>query len=663
LGKAKKKKRRALEKLWQTGHYWEWFQALDKENLEDTYPTQWQDAWRLLVKRALRLPERLQDFWKEMEEVKKLPDFPDFWLLFYLRDFVDGKEVTKEISSLHGLSLQAKALQKRALSWHEDRVSEKKLRKLFNIFVNSPEKAGQKVYNDLVLLVQGSYLFEPASTLAKCIGRARKLNYKTTINKGSKGINMRGLRELDSRIEEISSRFPPSLQQVLLYPFVYQINIFFAWLLEKRDMATFAESVSSLPFLFSMTAGEKAEETRNHLFDLDLTPFSKGDHSLLFEKIKDADFEEKVAFLGKTKSLVKDDPQNFIHLFRSLYRDMLSEITRRKENLSPREKKELARVMEEILMRDFSFLTEGMTDMDKLLVKAAEAGCMERRLSVLSLIVSEKVGNKRLRRMAEDTLNSIPTLESVDVLAVLHQFEDLFIPHIGALKSLVDGYEARIPFVSEVTDKIIKKLEFYLLTASMTRGRVGFLSLFTEFPAKESRKEVRILRRELKTFSGYEQFSPIREYIKCFPEDHFTEEGFAELLTKIYKRTNSLDFLIDELQRISKKLGGGADYLDEFFLVSGMTTIFEDQERICLRFLKEHWADLKTATLEKIDSLVKFLIEEDAFSGVHSKLLIRLSNLLEKRIKGGEKEAEPLKEAIMDFLIKSRPKKQRRGRR
>ncbi len=614
-----------------------------------------------MVKRAFRLPERLRDLWEKMEGVKKLPDFPDFRFLLYLRDFVDGKEVTENISTLQGLGIPAKVLRKKALSWQEAGVPEKKLKTLLNLFVNHPEKAGKKQYNDLTSLLQGSSMFEPASTLARHIGKARKLNYKTTIRKGPRAINMGELRQLDSRIGKTSDRFSPPLKRVLLYPFAYQISEYFGWLLERGDMETFAEAVSSLPFLFSMTAGEKAEEIRNRLLDLDPAPLLKDDPSLLNEKIDDADFEERVALLGKMKSLVRDGRQDFIELFQFLYGDMLSEIARRKENLSPRDKRELARVMETVLLRDFEFLTEDMADMVKLLVKAADAGCMERRLSILSLIVAERERNKRLRRMAEDVLNSMPALDKEDILSALHQFEYLFLPRIGALKPLIDCYEARIPFVSEVVDKILKDLKFHLLTASMSGREIGLFPMLTDIPAKKSKRKVGILRRELRAFSGHESFSPIWEYLECFPEDRFTEEGFEELLTKRHERTNSLDFLIDELHTISDRLTDDGDIFGQFFLMSTMTSIFEDQERICLRFLKKHLTGLNTTTLEKIDSLVRYLFEEDDFTGVHSDLLMRLNNLLERRIRAGEKEAEPLKEEIIDFLIKSRPKK--RGRR
>ena len=657
MGKAKKKKRKAIEKLWQKGNYWEWFKALEHDDLVNTYKTQWQDAWRVLVKRSFRLPERLEEFWENLDGIKKLPDFPDFRLLIQLRDFVNGKDVKKEVSAIDGLSIPAKAFRNRILSWQDGSASQKKLGSLLNIFVNHPEKITQKAYTNLAQSLDVSPISRPIETLGEVIGKARKLNYKSTVKKGGLSIRMRGLKELDLKVEKVSRKLPHSLQNILFYPFIYQINRLFDRLKDTDDMTIVARAVSSIPFLFSLTAGEKTEDIRDRLLPFAIEGIGENTLFSMAENLESADFEEKVAILGKMKPHIIGDFEDHFDIFRSLYLDVLSEIARRKEDLPPREKRELARVMEPVLFHDLDYLTEDINDLARILIKIAEAGCMERVLSVLSLIVAERVKNGRLKRHAESTLKGLPDLDESSISLALSRFEYVFIPNISVLKPLIDIFGDKSPFVSILADKLMKQVETHLLTASMAEEGYEFLSIFMDIAAKESRRELAVLRKELQTFREYEPFSTIQEYLDCFPEDKLTKKGFELFLLKVYKRTGNLDFLMEQMDIISKKISEAMDSFDEFLLRPSTYSIFEEQEEVCLLFLKKHANSIKDAQLEDIERWINFLFHKDSPDNIHLEALMQISNILDKRIASGEEEAEPLKERIIGFLIKSKRKK------
>ena len=660
MGKIRKKERRALEKLWQKGHYWEWFGAVESKNLVNIYQTQWQEAWRLLVKRSFRLPERLQDFWKHIDGMKKFPDFSDFKLLLFLRDFVEGKEVTKEVSALEGLSLPAKAFRDRALSWQDAGTSLKKIKKLLNAFTNHPETTGQKAYKDLALLVGDSSISRPIEILREAIGLVRKLNHKSTITRGPRALRMEELREIDSLVEESYCDLSSSLQQILLYPFIYQINRFFNWLSKKGDMNTVVMVISSLPFLFSITAGEKADGIKDRLMLFDLKSISGGDSSFLLKKIEHAGFEEKVALLGRMRSLAKDDLGALFDVFQSLYRQVLSDIARRKEILSPRERRELAMIMEPVLLRDLDFLMDDSDDPPRVLTRIAEAGCMGQKLSILSLIAAEKDKNAQLKKHAKNILDNLSTLNEENVLWALSHF----MPHIGNLKPLIEDYGDKISSISKVADKIMSYAENHLLTASLVGNRYDFLSELADIPVDGSRKGLAILRRELRVYRGYEPFSPILAYLDCFPDNCFTEKGFEQFLTKTYEKTNTFDFLIDQLHGISKRLLEGRKSPAYLLLWHGLCSVLEEQERICILFLEKHLNNMKTMPLKDIERVVTFLFEKDTMPDMYFNTLTRIRNLLTERIKTGDKAAAVLSDRITGFLVEScpAPKKKRKRR-
>ena len=72
---------------------------------------------------------------------------------------------------------------------------------------------------------------------------------------------------------------------------------------------------------------------------------------------------------------------------------------------------------------------------------------------------------------------------------------------------------------------------------------------------------------------------------------------------------------------------------------------------------------MKDAPLEDIERWVNLLFKIDNPDDIYFESLIRISNILHKRATSGEEEAEPIKERITDFLIKSKRKKKGKRKR
>ncbi|MGA7876577.1 MAG: hypothetical protein WCA08_13025, partial [Desulfoferrobacter sp.] len=54
--KKSKKIKREIDKLLNTGRYWEWLKRIQTENLEGQYQRELDQVWKTLTRKALRLP-------------------------------------------------------------------------------------------------------------------------------------------------------------------------------------------------------------------------------------------------------------------------------------------------------------------------------------------------------------------------------------------------------------------------------------------------------------------------------------------------------------------------------------------------------------------------------------------------------------------------------
>jgi len=78
MSKQERRIKKELEKLWRKGRYWDWLSLVEKENLHRDHAREEQEAWMSLVKKALRLPANLQEFWAHLPTVKNTLLFPIF---------------------------------------------------------------------------------------------------------------------------------------------------------------------------------------------------------------------------------------------------------------------------------------------------------------------------------------------------------------------------------------------------------------------------------------------------------------------------------------------------------------------------------------------------------------------------------------------------------
>ena len=110
MNKGKQKRlKKDLDRLSSSGRYWEMLGMLRDENLGEFYTRESRDAWQALVRRALRQPSGLEEFFSKSGEIGSPPgDIPDLKFLLLLKNFVYADTLPDELGMIRGLSFRPK---------------------------------------------------------------------------------------------------------------------------------------------------------------------------------------------------------------------------------------------------------------------------------------------------------------------------------------------------------------------------------------------------------------------------------------------------------------------------------------------------------------------------------------------------------------------------
>ena len=486
MSKQERRLRKELDKYWRTGRYWEWLALVEKENLHRNYPREEQEAWNSLVKRALRLPANLQEFWTHLPSIKKYPSFPDFRCLLLLRDFVAGKEVRSDLAALRNLTFPAESFRQKALSWKDDFFPEKKIRSLLAAFLHHPEKVTPKYYSSLASLVGGTGLATVVTDLGSKFDGVRRLNRKTRGRRRLGSEILKKVADADRLLKEISGVLALPLQEILFYPFLFQVHSFFREGVEKEAVPILLRVASSMPFMFLKAAGEKGEELQKHLLGASAT-LSDLDRSYL-AKISGGSLEEKAALVGRMRSpLQKGAGDEYYDQFRQLYQSLLTDLAARQESLPERERRELAQVMASSVLKDLPLLWTDPDDLGQLmdlLRPMAAIGLGNGKMAVLGLILAEKIRDRDLKKQAQNSLKDQLELSQEDILWVLDSFPELIFPEVGSLRALVEVGGTDAAFMPMLVDRVRDELQMFLITHAVTRRSRGPLAFFSELSVR-----------------------------------------------------------------------------------------------------------------------------------------------------------------------------------
>ncbi|MHC1741818.1 MAG: hypothetical protein AB9873_02160 [Syntrophobacteraceae bacterium] len=677
----KKRVRRDIEKFYRAGRYWELIRLLEGEDLVSAHSKEHQEAWKAVIKRALVDERSFQQFGPEAATLKVLPSSPDFRLLMGLSRAIEDVEPPEDLFKLNGLSSEAERLRSRFASFVSSRFQREKLKGVLTKFIREPEKITRRYFEDVADLIPARSIAATVRDMGACIPLARRFNSKAAVAAGWDGVHLSKLAHLDTGVKQICFALPDSMVDILLHPFLQNLAVMCRRLAPEATFNRASELVGVMPFLLRRLAGQKFEEVESKLLmsrgewvgegHEDFGGFVKKVELLsLEEKVallntfgrrardilsEDSDFDDEDFFDDEEDDAFPDEEASEIHLMAlsllALHTSVLTDIKARYPKLTPREKKELTRVMEPVLIRDFDVILDALEDLEVLvdfLLTAIEAGCAGTRLTLLAVLAGARYHRGDLRRRAEKYLDQLPAVTREDLKWICHEWGELFYPKVQTLKPLLVRFQDQGLLLDVFVNHLCKSVEFnlieYMLKTEFSRLPLALRSLF---PTRKP-EEPEILRRELAAFTEHRVLDPVRLLLGCYADGLLTTDAHLCWLKAYHslKGEDVWDFALQEIRRYREADERGR-------IVAGMRsmrTLQSDKIDATLLFMQEHLDDLSRLSTDVAGPLLEELLRRPEMPVSHHPLLIRLEKVMAQRVEAGEEAARSMRDEIRRVL-------------
>ena len=695
----KKRIRRDVDKYFRSGRYWELLRLLESEGLVSANATEYRESWKAVIRNALKHAPAFDEFRSEVGTLKSLPDDPGFRFLMRLRGYIEGRNTAEDLLELKGLPPDAERIRSNFADFVSSRPTSDKLITALQKFLLEPDKITRRHYEQVASMLPGA-LRKSAIELGELISRARHFNHKTVASGGWDAINISDLDELDSSLLMYTDIMPTGLREVLLHPFVHNLALMCRRLAPEALMNQASQLVGSMPFLLPRLAGEKLDEVERKLSIncmLSMDGNYEDLHDDLARKAESLSIEEKLALLSdlrlKIRSSQSGEPDlDFPDIFDDedewddddfpeeqnqhmpqltgellfLYGRILSDISGRLPGLSPREKKELVRVMEPILLQDLEFTRSSIPsaqDLMDFLDAVLKANCAGVRMGLVTVLICSHYRNGGLRKRAEEYIDqlSAPTQHDMEWLAT--EWTEYYYPKVRSLKPLLARYGQDERLLGVFATQICSRLEFSLCEP-LILADFPLTKLADGKPAKP--REPGIVRLELDALTEYKLLDLVRQYLLCHPDDRFTVEGYLCWLNAIrtYRPAEVWQFALEELRR-GGRVGKSED---DFFPLESLERMIAEKFEAVILFMTEHSDELATLPIGTVGPLIDELLGHSRIRPKHLSFLIRLEKVLAGRIEAGDTGAQPAMDKIRRLMLKlarNGPKstsKRKRGR-
>lgn len=704
----KKRVRRDIEKLSRVGRYWDFLRLLESEGLVSENAGEHHEAWKALIKKALQQERAFDEFCSEVGTLKSLPtNNPDFLLLMGLKEYIEGRGSAEEILELKGLNPDAQRLRSNFSAFAASATKLDKLRSLLARFVREPEKITGRFFEQVVDLLPDS-AGTSAGLMGESISTARRFNQKAAVSRGWAGVDFRNLEMLDSRLERVSRYLPPALREILLHPFVYNIALMCRRLAPEAGSSRAARLVRAIPFLLPALAGERAEEVRAKLLigSGEWTEGSDSDFNALQPKVERLSIEEKVTLLGSLRLKAGDrrsgepgfkfpdffddededdyedglfpgeEKSSAVDLARSLlllHRSILGDISGRQAGLPLRDKKELVRVMEPVLLQDLDTILdamEGPEEFQSLLDAAIVTGCAGVRLGLLAFLAGSSYRNADLRKHAEKLLDQTPAPTRQDMEWLAKKWSELYYPRARSLRPLLVRYKDESDLLAIFATQLCSMAEYDLFESALHAELLRLPSALAEIVGMRTKPEdFVILRGELDELTEHEALDPPRHFLRCFPGGRLSMDGhlcWLEALRSL-RGVAVWEYAVGELKRCMRL--DAPDPMDFSHSEKSLKKLLKDKNEALRLFMKEHLDELASLPMVTLEPLLNELLKLSTIQPTESTLLIRMEKLLAERAKGGEEFLRPLMDRLRQTLhhlarpVKRRTPQSRRSKR
>jgi len=664
LSKAKKRLAKELDKLWRAGKYWDWLEQVHAADLVKEFSSQWQEAWQVLSRQALRLPKHLDEFCQRLATLPQAPDLPDILFIRELAAVLAGSPISSQLGQLAGLSPAAQLLRTRLLEWQPNPKAERKIQRLARLCLQQPEQVTGKTYDDLAAAVHPNPLAKLLNLLSVAINRLRRLNRKT-------GISVSTLQQieddwhfLDKELQGLTQAVVPLVRDVLLYPLCSQIweCVRNAW--ENDRMEIIVHLTTYLPYLAGLTFGP-------NLGDLKLYAQQYA-HSLpreneLIKQLREShsqDVESKALALGRARNILKEqvsfDRNNLEINFSQTYLAFLRDLARLQPTLAAREQIELQRTLDRILIEDWQlFLNE--PEEETFLNLALRSGAGGARISIVALWRQEIHLEPDLLKLARQNLREQPYPGDEIILHLLNLPGVLPFPEVHRLKPVFQAYPQEQKLRQLVVDRVTQTLNITLWLAS---------NQFLQGKAPGRKKESQRLYRgfmerftaELRRVGDYPELQPLQDLVVAFPEGYFTPMGYQRLMEKVLERSGDLASFLRNMEIYSQTHSSGEGILEILFQDWSYDFISQ-QDDLLFAFLTQRRSLWEGASLEELQRVVeKYCRINMRLDEAKTNFLLHLLNLLEQRLKEGDPEAARLHDYIFTIILANRRIAKRPGR-
>lgn len=692
----KKRVRRDIEKFARTGRWWDLLRLLESEGLIRENAAEHQGAWKAVVKRALQQEKGFEEFSREMETLRTFPNTPDFHLLMGIKGVVQGRCAPGEVLGLEGLSSDGARLRSNLADFASSAGSDAKLRAMLDKFRREPEKITRRYFGQVADHLPEHSLKAAVRRMGELIAHARRFNGKAAVARGWDAVEVRRLESMDRQLQIASRALPNSLREILLHPFVHNIAVMCRRLAPDAVAGDAARMVRAIPFLLPRLAGDRLAEVEKELLIHESQCVSQGGQGLdtLRRRLEGLDIEEKLSILRnlrlgiqrraskerdfgfpdffdedpyeKNDDLEDWDDEDTDHelaasgapqsraMARSLlmvHHSVLRDIASRLPDVSHRDRKELVRVMEPILLQDMDYIlnvVQSSDDFISLLSAVITASCGGTRTALLGIVGGAHLRNTDLRKMAETLLgrSDPPTPDDMDWLA--SDWGDLIYPRPRSLKPLLDRYSGDKGLLKAFPAKLCAMLELDLVEAALKSRFPGFSSIPGIALGIQEPNELRTLGRELEDLAEFDLFEPVRHYLRCYAKVGFTIEGHLCWFNGLRTRcgTKVWDYILEDVKRYSRV----TEMTDDLAMGKGVETPFAERVEATILFMTEHLDELATLPMEVLGPLLEVILGLSRIRPSQHTLLIRLEKLLAEKFEAGEEAAQPFMQRIKRTL-------------
>ncbi len=683
-----KKKRRKLDKLLRKRQLWEWLEQIEKHDPKAIGSEPWLEVWKSLCREAFRYPDYLETFWEREGSLSRHPDLPELKLIRLAKAFLDGRDVSREVAALEGLSASARVFQEKLLAWQKIRFPRRELSVFLKRMATNPQKVTARTYHSFASLIDGlpglEFLSQQVTELAISLAELRRWNRKSIRKEGWRGVASKNPRALDATLNTALEILPCQSLSPLLAPFGAQGALLFTRLLEEEGPRTVAQAATKLPHLFRLAAGTRHEDMKEVLANLDPGMLGTIEPEELQRKIQAADFEERLVLLSRLRSAIlaqaeeedirwgsfwddyedEDGGEHLIPAFRGLYWDVLQEIGRKRKSFDPRETKTLAQMLDPILEKDLFLMGEEEDVLARTLTLAARAGVLGPRLCILAMMVGARVKNRDLIWEAKGSLKDLPTPNRNEVAQVLQHFHWIYCPFAGALRPLRETLDDFSSLVPDLARRLRDRLVALLLKATASDEFDHPMSFLLKTITEDDQEEFLILSQELRYFKDEPGFAMPLAYAESFPGFRLTSKGFGRLVERMYGICGGFAPLIEDFALFTERCVSAELHNAGPLLSDTLHNILPFYRKALFAFLDTRWEPFKAASPDTLETLVNTLELLMNFSEQEQAVLLKLVNLLGERASAGDPRAAFLRERVMDRLVAARQRtKQRRRRR